>query len=112
MKILLVLLGVVLLAGCASPEDRAARAAQQYAEDGATCASLGARTGDQEFQCRMALRSERNAISNHNGAMMQAAGQRLLNPPVYNAPQQMAPLPRPVHCTSMQTGHMTTVNCI
>lgn len=111
MKLFLVLLGVFLLAGCANPEDRAARAAQQHAEDGATCASLGAKSGDQEFQCRMALRKERNDLSERQAAHWRAASQQMLNPPVYNSPQPIH-LPRQVLCTSMRTGHMTTVNCI
>lgn len=95
-----------LLAGCVSPEQQAAhdqRVAQIYHDQ---CASMGAVTQDQFFNCRLQLQQADAARSEAYGRRMQAVGAQMLmgNP----QPQQY---PRTVTCRSVPEGIVVRTVC-
>ena len=102
----IVLVGLLSLAGCTTPEQQAARdqrVAQIYHDQ---CASMGAVTQDQFFNCRLQLQQADAARSEAYGRRMQAVGAQMLmgNP----QPQQY---PRTVTCRSVPEGIVVRTVC-
>lgn len=102
LKLCLALVTALMLSGCLSPEEEAARDQRRAATETQQCVGLGAVTQDQIFWCRMRLRDQRLAAERATGAALQAVGQTLMNPPR----QQ----PRRMVTTNCHT-FMNTVTC-